>query len=92
VIVPEEEINLNVPRESIAYFVKPDNSTLLYPLVGSDDLTFANNDRSSEGVYAGEHFRKRTVYHHKYLIIPQLLRTTKIYFLASLVFIELVKL
>jgi len=65
VVVPEDEVKRNVPRQSIALFVKPDNSTLVHPLLDSGNSAIANNKSSDGSVYAGDHFRKRTIYHHQ---------------------------
>jgi len=35
VIIPEEEIKRGIPRQSIALFVKPDNGTLVMPVISA---------------------------------------------------------
>jgi hypothetical protein len=63
--------------------VKPDNNTLVYPLIKKQSdsadikesgISALDNDivgnvevdpQHNIGVYAGEHFVKRTIYHHQ---------------------------
>lgn len=49
VVVPEEEIRRRTPRQSIAFFVHPDNDVMIAPLDGSgkhepvDALTYVKS-------------------------------------------------
>lgn len=57
-IVPNDEFRQQRPRQSVAFFVKPDNDTLVIPLVNPNK---SNLVPEFQNVTAGEHFRQRTM-------------------------------
>ncbi|ODN05973.1 hypothetical protein Ocin01_00708 [Orchesella cincta] len=58
VIVPQDEFQKQKPRQSIAFFVKPDNETVVVPLVNPEN---PSKIPEFQNVTAGEHFKQRTM-------------------------------